>query len=175
MHTNLKKNNGRKWKRKAVREKVLLRKDNGFKLYAPHKRSVGKSLIRASRTALVFVLSFSLLFLGVPRQAQALRADTAVYDPQSEHLIVQYAQGTDLQSLAEACRGELVRIGPLDYCTLQFEKANLNNNDSGTCEAGRKEIENRTLSSQGVLDVHWSKKFKVDGLEYENYQEVQNN
>jgi len=177
---------GNKWKGKR---KVLFRKDNGFNpdvkgyfVYrSVQKRSViGRSVIRryalrASRIGLVFVLTFFLLLLGFPQGVKAVRADSAVYDPQAEHLIVQYVQGTNLRSLAEACGGELVRIGPLDYCTLQFNKEDLNNNDPGTYQAKKKEIEDRVLLAEGVLGVHWSKKFKIDALKHENYRQIENN
>ncbi|WP_368293248.1 S8 family serine peptidase [Dehalobacter sp. TBBPA1] len=77
------------------------------------------------------------------------------YDPAAVRLVVETTQNTDLHTLAEAVGGELVRTGPLDYCTLQFEGT------KDTNEAA--DILQKTLQVPGVLSASWSKKYQTEG------------
>lgn len=81
---------------------------------------------------------------------------TEKYDPAAVRLVVEKTQNTDLDTLAEAVGGELVRTGPLDYCTLQFEGT------KDTNEAA--DILQKTLQVPGVLNASWSKKYQTEGV-----------
>jgi hypothetical protein len=47
------------------------------------------------------------------------------YDPKAIRLVVEVTQVADLDALAAAVGGELVRTGPLNYCTLEFRPESL--------------------------------------------------
>jgi minor extracellular protease Epr len=100
------------------------------------------------------------------------------YDPEAIRLVVEVTQGTDLDALASAGGGELVRTGPLNYCTLEFRPETLQDEDRSSDvpaaesiiesiinEEQKKRVLAKVLDFPGVLSAEWSKTYKLSTLE----------
>lgn len=74
---------------------------------------------------------------------------TGEYNPEAARLVVETVKGANLDILAEESGGELVRTGPLNYCTLQFQ--------------AKEDTQNKVLQLPGVLSAEWSEKYTLDG------------
>ncbi|MGI6450102.1 MAG: S8 family serine peptidase [Desulfitobacteriia bacterium] len=90
------------------------------------------------------------------------------YDPKAIRLVVEVTQVADLDALAAAVGGELVRTGPLNYCTLEFRPESLkaeNSHDPAVepiiNEEQKKSILAKVLDFPGVLGAEWSKTYKL--------------
>lgn len=84
---------------------------------------------------------------------------TGEYDPGAVRLIVQVdadANLQDLNSIATATGGELIRTGPLNYATFQYRGLN---------EANREGIVRKVLQSPCVISAGWSKTLTMDKME----------
>ncbi|UWG96980.1 S8 family serine peptidase [Dehalobacter sp. DCM] len=83
---------------------------------------------------------------------------TGEYDPDAVRLIVQVAADAnpqDLNVLATATGGELIRTGPLNYATFQYRGLN---------EANREGIVRKVLQSPIVICAEWSKTYTMDEM-----------
>ncbi|WP_034379038.1 S8 family serine peptidase [Dehalobacter sp. UNSWDHB] len=127
-----------------------------------HLRAIPSLNIKA---CLAVLICLALVFQGIPGGQEKVAAALEIsseqlpimeeYDPEAARLVVETTQGTDLGTLEEAVGGELVRTGPMDYCTLQFQ---------GTNDANKAEdILQKTLQFPGVLNASWSKKYQTEG------------
>lgn len=121
-----------------------------------------KQITKQGKITFTILLSIVILFgdpgrfscAALPIAAQEKRPSvppvTKDYDPQAERLVVEVASGTDLQSLAVLSGGELVRTGPLNYCTLEYK-------DLLKKEDTLREV----LTLPGVLGAEWSETYRV--------------
>lgn len=140
----------------------------------PHSKSGKINTYIYRKVFIAALLVLAMLFPAVPpARAAAASADEAVlpppviakdYDPQASRLVVQTGKGADLEALAENSGGEVVRTGPLHYCTLQFEIP------PNTGEMPEKKIEDlkygiraKVLSLPGVLNAEWSTTYTLSG------------
>lgn len=94
------------------------------------------------------------------------------YDPEGIRLVVEATQGTDFDALAAAVGGELVRTGPLNYCTLEFrlESRQAENSYDPAAEPIRNEEQKKSILAKvldypGVLGAEWSKTYKLTTAE----------
>jgi minor extracellular protease Epr len=112
-----------------------------------HKRKNKRGIV------LAFLLVFQMASLNFTPSAAAASTSSAEltlpYQAGTKHLVVETAPGTDLQALAAASGGKLVRTGPLAYCTLEYEQS-----DQGG-------ILQQVLKYPGVLSAEWSKTYAV--------------
>lgn len=82
---------------------------------------------------------------------------TKTFNPEASRLVVGTDEGIDPETLAQMVSGELVRTGPMNYCTLEFKKAKT--------EIEKQKIRNFIVNISGVLSAEWSKTFKVDNAD----------
>lgn len=89
------------------------------------------------------------------------------YDPEAFRLVVGVEEGTDIAALAEKSGGELIRTGPLHYCTLQYQAAAGEGSPEGTGkeDLNRENIRNKVLEEPGVLSAEWSKRYTIDNTQ----------
>jgi len=107
----------------------------------------------------VAVVTLGMLFPAAPMRAETMTV-TRAYDSQAARLMVELAAGTDPQRLAKATGGELVRTGPLNYCTLEFKQTEADPN----LEAIQQETLRKVLEQDGVRSAAWSNTFRVDAV-----------
>jgi len=108
---------------------------------------------KLSKLCLTLMLTATVLFPAVPlNKVESSLMITRTYDQEASRMVVEALKETDLNALAAAVDAQLVRTGPLDYCTLQFKGA-----DSVTL----KESLRKKVSAQlGVLSAEWSSTYK---------------
>ncbi len=112
---------------------------------------------------LIIALSLTLLLSGLPlNNTWALTTDdssytlvTRSYDPDAIRMVVEIIPSLDVEDLAATSRGELVRTGPLNYCTIQFGSESIDS----VYYKGEKLQE--VLDYPGVLSAQWSETYTV--------------
>ncbi len=102
---------------------------------------------------LIIALSLTLILSGLPSNTSWAATDnssstlvTKDYNPEAIRMVVKITPDLDVEALAAASGGELVRTGPLNYITLEFQT-----------EQKLQEV----LDYPGVLGAEWSQTFTV--------------
>ena len=134
------------------------------------------------KRGLILILSLTLIFTGLPHGTGGSAIEdepsviTRTYDPQALRLVVETTPGMDLEALASESGGELVRTGPLNYATLEFNMESVPEGQWVHSCAKEKSSDQvcpldpdnmcpltaRILAYPGVLSAEWSRTFTVD-------------
>jgi len=84
------------------------------------------------------------------------------YDPVAVRLVVETVPGTDLPVLAAATGGEVVRTGPLNYCTIQYRGKGSPDGGDAQQQIDKDAIRRRILQYPEVLNAEWSRTYTID-------------
>lgn len=123
-------------------------------------------MIKAIKKYLILTLTLTLLLSGLPLgTGWAVSEDTSSalvtksYNPEAIRMVVEITPGLDVHALATASGGELVRTGPLNYSTLEFQTEPIESAHDSV--SYNEQMLQDVLDYPGVLSAQWSETFTV--------------